>query len=87
MKTIIDILVEYIQENCSQYEYVKFDDIFESVESQLKTKWEKEANDRDLSYEEIRVNKIGETYRLLTVDSRFKGDGNNNWTAREGFIQ
>lgn len=86
MRTMLDIAVDYGIENCKNSTYVPFENFFEVVEKELRNKWELEAEEKEIAYETLRVNKIGELYRLLTVDSRFVRDKNENqWTTRMGF--
>lgn len=85
MRTMLDITIEYTLKNCSDNNYVEFSDIFNSVENELTLKWHQEAEDKNVPYEQIKMNKIGELYRLLTVDSRFERNSKGLWTTREGF--
>ncbi|WP_029512634.1 DNA-directed RNA polymerase subunit delta [Mycoplasmopsis iners] len=85
MKTMLDIILDYAKVHCNGHVFITFDEFFGSVESELKAKWELEAEEKSLSYEQIRLNKIGELYRLLTVDSRFVRNEQGNWSTRIGF--
>ncbi|EGV00571.1 DNA-directed RNA polymerase subunit delta [Mycoplasmopsis columbina] len=85
MKTILDITLEFAKKHCANGNYVSFNEIFTAVEEELKEKWELEAEVKKETYEKIQVNKIGELYRLLTVDSRFERNANGEWTTRVGF--
>ncbi|WP_027120564.1 DNA-directed RNA polymerase subunit delta [Mycoplasmopsis lipofaciens] len=84
MKTMLDIVVEYTLKECSNNYYVEFDKIFNEVETELKNKWMEEADLKGKSYDKIRINKIGELYRLLTVDSRFIRNEEGLWSTRTG---
>ncbi|WP_027334920.1 DNA-directed RNA polymerase subunit delta [Mycoplasmopsis felifaucium] len=85
MRTMLDITIDYTLKNCSNNNYVEFNEIFDAVENELRYKWEKEAEEKEVDYSKIRINKIGELYRLLTVDSRFERNSDGLWTTREGF--
>ncbi|ADE19754.1 DNA-directed RNA polymerase subunit delta [Mycoplasma crocodyli] len=69
MKTMLDLAIEFLSENKDQdYE---FDQIFNHVEENLKSSWEANfVSDRN-NYEQVRTKKLGELYRLLTVDGSF----------------
>lgn len=85
MKTMLDIAIDYTLSNCSDGSYVKYDDIFAEVEKNLKERWEDEAQKKEVKYATIRQNKLGELYRLLTVDARFRRNSKGEWTTRVGF--
>ncbi|VEU75714.1 Uncharacterised protein [Mycoplasmopsis maculosa] len=85
MKTMLDITIEYTLKHCSDGRHVEFNDIFNEIESQLKEKWEIESRTKNIEYSTIRTNKVGELYRLLTVDSRFQRNAKGLWTTRLGF--
>ncbi|ADR25026.1 DNA-directed RNA polymerase subunit delta [Mycoplasmopsis bovis] len=85
MKTMLDVAIEFLLEKSGGSQYMEFNTIFDEVEAQLKSKWEKEATQKELEYSKIRQNKIGELYRLLTVDSRFERNNQGLWITREGF--
>ncbi|WP_406617083.1 DNA-directed RNA polymerase subunit delta [Mycoplasmopsis adleri] len=85
MSTMLDLTIEYTLKNCANNKYVEFNKIFDAVEAQLKYKWEQEAREKNVPYDKIRLNKVGELYRLLTVDSRFERNAAGLWTTREGF--
>ncbi|UWV82506.1 hypothetical protein NW063_01380 [Mycoplasmopsis cynos] len=50
-----------------------FDEIFNEVEKELKEIWMKRflVNNPNETYEKVREKRIGELYRLLTVDKKF----------------
>ncbi|WP_029513250.1 DNA-directed RNA polymerase subunit delta [Mycoplasmopsis primatum] len=85
MSTMLDVTIEFLLKKSEGQEYVDFNTIFDKVEEQLRLKWEDESNSKKTDYSVIRQNKIGELYRLLTVDSRFKRNAKGLWTTREGF--
>ncbi|UUM19356.1 DNA-directed RNA polymerase subunit delta [Mycoplasma sp. 1018B] len=82
---MLDITLEFVKTNCANYEYVTFEEIFNVVEKELKAKWELEVEEKETTYENIRFNKVGELYRLLTVDSRFVRNVDGLWTIKLGF--
>lgn len=78
MKTMLDIALETV--NSKVAETYDFEYIFDKVEEQLKSKWENDLVNQDYSYEKIRVKKISELYRLLTVDGRFIHNNDGSWS-------
>ncbi|KKB26912.1 hypothetical protein MM26B8_01240 [Mycoplasmopsis meleagridis] len=85
MKTMLDVALAFVKENCSNQNYIAFNEIFNNVESELHEKWEIEAANKNLNYETIQLNKIGELYRLLTVDSRFVRNTEGLWSIKIGY--
>ncbi|WBP84163.1 DNA-directed RNA polymerase subunit delta [Mycoplasmopsis edwardii] len=61
-----------------------FDEIFEIVENELKEIWMKRflITDPNETYEKIREKRIGELYRLLTVDKKFFRNEDGTWSSR-----
>ncbi len=59
-----------------------FSEIFEKVESLLLEKW-LAHNSKELSKDQILINKMGETYKLLTVDGRFIRHEDGTWLKRK----
>lgn len=88
MKTMIEITLEYMLEKCAGDKkkdvYLTFDNIFNHVEKELTEKWKIEAATKEKEYLKIRTNKMGELYRILTLDSRFRRSPEGLWTTREG---
>ncbi|VEU70262.1 DNA-directed RNA polymerase subunit delta [Mycoplasmopsis glycophila] len=78
-KTMLEIAIEIISEDTEKS--FKFMELFEKVEEQLKEKWEKDFVNEDNDYEKIRTKKMGELYRLLTVDRRFSRNSDETWTS------
>ncbi|MGL5357588.1 MAG: DNA-directed RNA polymerase subunit delta [Metamycoplasmataceae bacterium] len=66
MKTILSVIKEKMGNTIDEF---AFDDIYQEVESQLNNQWKNQFP--DLSDEQIRENKIGETYKILTIDGSF----------------
>ncbi|MBU4690519.1 hypothetical protein KQ874_02320 [Mycoplasma sp. ES3157-GEN-MYC] len=85
MKTMLDVVSQIAYEHCKDGKYVEFNFLFNKVEKELKEKWEVEADEKGKEYDAIRVNKLGELYRLLTVDSNFLRNAKGQWTIRPGF--
>ncbi|APJ38189.1 DNA-directed RNA polymerase subunit delta [Mycoplasmopsis pullorum] len=79
MKTMLDIAIDVVV-NGTQKSY-KFDTIFDEIERQLKDYWEENLVTEQQSYEKLRVKKIGELYRLLTVDGRFIRNNDETWSS------
>ncbi len=59
-----------------------FSEIFTYVESLLLDKW-LENNSQELPKNKILTNKMGETYKLLTVDGRFIRHEDGTWLKRK----
>lgn len=66
MKTILDIIKNYM--NKSKRDDFTFDEIFEQVEKELSGEWAKSINK---DFDDILIDKKGETYKLLTIDGGF----------------
>ncbi|WP_036464354.1 DNA-directed RNA polymerase subunit delta [Mycoplasmopsis sturni] len=80
MKTMLDIAIEVISQDTTKS--FDFDQIFEVVEDKLKSQWEDKFVTEEKSYEDIRKDKIGELYRLLTVDRRFERNKDGSWKSK-----
>ncbi|QZE12532.1 DNA-directed RNA polymerase subunit delta [Mycoplasma sp. Ms02] len=81
MKTMLDIALSVVCEDATLS--FEFDQIFEVVENNLKEHWNNTLVSENQSYDDLRVKKMGELYRLLTVDGRFVRDKDGLWSARE----
>ncbi|WP_426461001.1 DNA-directed RNA polymerase subunit delta [Mycoplasma hafezii] len=84
-KTMLEIAIAKISENTAKS--YTFDELFDAVESELKDKWVHDLGSKyeDLpeeeAYEKIRTKKLGELYRLLTVDKRFTRNPDGTWIS------
>lgn len=85
MRTIIDIAVDAICAKCSKGEEVEFMEIFNDVENILGGHWKSIAEQKNVDYSQIKENKIGELYKIMTLDARFVRKENGSWTKRPGF--
>ncbi|TQC51497.1 hypothetical protein E1I18_02325 [Mycoplasmopsis mucosicanis] len=85
MKTMLDVVSKVAYEHCKDYIFVDFNFLFDKVEKELIAKWTSEAQEKEISYDKLRVNKLGELYRLLTVDSNFVRNSEGQWSIRPGF--
>ncbi|WP_029608679.1 DNA-directed RNA polymerase subunit delta [Mycoplasma simbae] len=85
MKTMLDVVSEIASVECKNGTYVEFNLLFDKVEEELRSKWFNEAEEKGKEYDAIRVNKLGELYRLLTVDSNFVRNAKGQWSIRPGF--
>ncbi|MGP1451541.1 MAG: DNA-directed RNA polymerase subunit delta [Metamycoplasmataceae bacterium] len=85
MKTIIDVAIEVIKEKCANYEYIEFKEIFDIVESELKDLWLEKAEKQGIDYKDILELKMGELYKIMTLDSRFVRNEEGLWTKKRGF--
>ncbi len=47
MKTMLDVAIEFLLEKSGGSQYMEFNTIFDEVEAQLKSKWEKEATQKE----------------------------------------
>lgn len=80
--TMLEIAIDFVSEDYNQsYEFYE---IFERVESLLKDSWiEKFVNtENGKDYEKVRELKMGELYRLLTVDKEFSRNMDGTWKKR-----
>lgn len=66
MKTILSVIKEFMSK--SKNKSYTFDEIFEQVEKQLSAEW---AKNTSKDFDDIILNKKGETYKLLTIDGSF----------------
>ncbi|WP_036453097.1 DNA-directed RNA polymerase subunit delta [Mycoplasma buteonis] len=80
-KTMLEIAIETISEDTLKP--FTFDQLFEIVEAELKDKWIDTLEDRfsDEQYQKVRTRKMGELYRLLTVDKRFSRNSDGTWQS------
>ncbi|WP_406613762.1 hypothetical protein ACJA23_02675 [Mycoplasma corogypsi] len=75
--TMLDIAKNIITKDTSASH--QFDDIFAQVEEVLSNTWNEYAFNNQLTYEEVRKRKIGELWRILTVDKTFKRNEHGEW--------
>ncbi|WP_324673000.1 hypothetical protein U5U50_00795 [Mycoplasma sp. 888] len=79
-KTMLEIAYELVSSRPT--DEFAFMEIFNTVEDELRYDWEDRFVTMNTPYEKVRERKIGELYRLLTVDKRFNRLANGNWEAR-----
>ncbi|WP_232954214.1 DNA-directed RNA polymerase subunit delta [Mycoplasmopsis phocirhinis] len=82
---MLDVVSEIAFNECKDGNFVEYNFLFDKVEAELRTKWEELALQKGEDYNVIRVNKLGELYRLLTVDSNFIRNSKGQWSIRPGF--
>ncbi|WP_406616095.1 DNA-directed RNA polymerase subunit delta [Mycoplasmopsis hyopharyngis] len=85
MKTIIDVATEVILERCKNYEFIEFNEIFEVVEKELQELWQQKAENAGIEYSKFVQAKMGELYKIMTIDSRFVRNDQGLWTKKRGF--
>ncbi|MEE3928069.1 hypothetical protein V2E24_00565 [Mycoplasmopsis ciconiae] len=78
MKTMLDVALSVV--NNKESDAYEFEDIFENVENELMDRWNQELVNDKLTYAKLRVKKMGELYRLLTVDGRFVRNNDGTWS-------
>lgn len=66
MKTILSVIKNYMEK--TNRDDLTFEEIFEQVEKELSAEW---AKNTSFDFDDIIINKKGETYKLLTVDGNF----------------
>ncbi|TCG10646.1 DNA-directed RNA polymerase subunit delta [Mycoplasma todarodis] len=78
-RTMLDITYEILSEVDKQ----TLKQIYAVVAKELKPRWKEEQS--HLSVPEIETNKLGELYKLLTVDGRFLRTKEGSWTLVEKY--
>ncbi|QGZ97927.1 hypothetical protein GE118_03940 [Mycoplasma sp. NEAQ87857] len=79
-RTMLEIAIDAISEDTKKQ--FTFDELFHIIEDELKDDWtEKFVND-STPYEKIQTKKMGELYRLLTVDKRFHRNFDGTWQSK-----
>ncbi|CAM9147056.1 DNA-directed RNA polymerase subunit delta [Mycoplasma marinum] len=78
-KTMLDIAYESLQD----VEKQTLKQLYAIVAKELKPRWKEEQS--HLSVPEIEKSKLGELYKLLTVDGRFLRTKEGSWTLVEKF--
>ena len=66
MKTIVSVIIDFMTK--TKRNDLTFDEIFNQVEKELSAEW---AKDTTQDFDDIILNKKGETYKLLTIDGDF----------------
>lgn len=79
MRTMLDIAIDFVYKEEHEGAF-EFNEIFEVVEDELRGYWIQNLVNDDLPYVKLREKKIGELYRLLTVDGRFIRNNNGTWS-------
>ncbi|VEU62887.1 DNA-directed RNA polymerase subunit delta [Mycoplasmopsis bovirhinis] len=80
--TMLEVASKFVLDNPNQA--FEFYQIFDKVEEELNDLWIKRLlfKSDDNSYEQIRERKMGELYRLLSVDKTFLRNEDGTWSAR-----
>ncbi|RIV16950.1 DNA-directed RNA polymerase subunit delta [Mycoplasmopsis gallopavonis] len=78
-KTMLEIAIEAISEDTLKA--FEFNQLFARVEEELKEKWINELVNEENDYEKVQTRKMGELYRLLTVDKRFTRNPDGTWQS------
>ncbi|AKF41197.1 hypothetical protein MCANUFG4_00998 [Mycoplasmopsis canis UFG4] len=80
--TMLEVASEFILNEPNRS--FTFDEIFQKVENELKDIWVKRflIPGEDESYEKIREKRMGELYRLLTVDKKFFRNEDGTWSSK-----
>lgn len=68
MKSILSIIKDFMKKEGNVGVSFTFDQIFEQVEKALSPEW---AKNKNIDFDEMVLNKKGETYKLLTIDGSF----------------
>ncbi|SJZ54872.1 DNA-directed RNA polymerase subunit delta [Mycoplasmopsis verecunda] len=79
-RTMLEIAINKVNQNPG-VEFTFFE-LFDAVENELKPEWEVRFVSEDKPYEKVRETKMGELYRLLTVDKRFQRTADENWEGK-----
>ncbi|AAZ43767.2 DNA-directed RNA polymerase subunit delta [Mycoplasmopsis synoviae] len=79
MRTMLEIAIEVISKDTTRH--FTFEEIFQRVESELAEVWATKFVDEKNSYNDVRVRKMGELYRILTVDRHFKHLQDETWKS------
>ncbi|MGZ9755630.1 DNA-directed RNA polymerase subunit delta [Mycoplasma sp. 394] len=79
--TMLEVAIEKVNSN-PLYSFT-FAELFDAVEKELKDNWYFRfvKGEPNLPYEKVRETKMGELYRLLTVDKRFHRNIDGSWRA------
>ncbi|UUD36953.1 Uncharacterised protein [Mycoplasmopsis californica] len=75
MKTMVDIALEHLNAHGED----KFENIFVSIKNEFLERWQHESEKNNTPIEETLTKKMGELYKLLTVDAKFTYLGDNRW--------
>ncbi|MGL6125083.1 MAG: DNA-directed RNA polymerase subunit delta [Metamycoplasmataceae bacterium] len=79
--TILNIIHSFFNEDKMGEKQFTFQEIFERVESILTEDWLN--NNKSATKEKIREVKMGEIYKLLTVDGNFIRHEDGTWSKRK----
>ncbi|MBN4083395.1 hypothetical protein JXZ92_00970 [Mycoplasma sp. CSL10137] len=79
-KTMLEIAIEVISSDTSRS--FTFDEIFQRIEEELREVWiQSYEDDENFTLDKIKEKKMGELYRLLTVDMRFTRNLDGTWIS------
>lgn len=80
--TILNIINELFCEQKNIGRSFSFDEIYKEVELNLESKWTNK-NAKEISKSKLSENKMGEVYKLLTLDGRFIRHDDGTWSSRK----
>ncbi|QKT05519.1 DNA-directed RNA polymerase subunit delta [Mycoplasma sp. OR1901] len=79
-RTMLEIAIEVISSDTTSS--FTFEEIFQKVEEELGEVWAQSyKDDENFTLEKIKEKKMGELYRLLTVDMRFTRNLDGTWIS------
>ncbi|MGL5205394.1 MAG: DNA-directed RNA polymerase subunit delta [Metamycoplasmataceae bacterium] len=80
--TILSVIHSLFSNESNEEKQFTFQEIFDKVESILSNEWNNN-NTRSLNKEELKEIKMGEIYKLLTLDGSFVRHEDNTWSKRK----
>ncbi|MGL5308659.1 MAG: DNA-directed RNA polymerase subunit delta [Metamycoplasmataceae bacterium] len=80
--TILTIIHSLFNDKSNEDRQFTFQEIFEKVESMLFEEWNSN-NTKSISKDKLLEIKMGETYKLLTLDGSFVRHEDNTWSKRK----
>lgn len=81
MKTMLEHAIDFIhRENNHEF---SFYEIFDYVQEKMQDQWNEKFVSDSNSFESVRELKMGELYRIMTVDHRFARTADGNWISNE----
>ncbi|MGL4252100.1 MAG: DNA-directed RNA polymerase subunit delta [Metamycoplasmataceae bacterium] len=80
--TILSVIHSLFNSEKDKEKQFTFQEIFDNVESILSEEWNSN-NTRSLSKDDLKEVKMGEIYKLLTLDGSFVRHEDNTWSKRK----
>ncbi|MGL5617522.1 MAG: DNA-directed RNA polymerase subunit delta [Metamycoplasmataceae bacterium] len=80
--TILSVIHSLFNNESNEEREFTFQEIFDKVEFVLSEEWNSN-NARSLSKDKLRETKMGEIYKLLTLDGSFVRHEDNTWSKRK----